>query len=107
VVCDKHGIGGGGEYFGDNDAHLGRINVFYHEALGGKYGPSALFFDLEPGVIGAVRPLPLGDFFRLVSLVNQNAGSGSNLAKGHRTRTGHGSCTCMTQAALHCSSSLV
>jgi hypothetical protein len=21
---------------GDNDAHLGRINVFYHEALGGK-----------------------------------------------------------------------
>jgi hypothetical protein len=36
-MCDKHGIGGSGEYYGDNNAYLGRINVFYHEALGGKY----------------------------------------------------------------------
>jgi hypothetical protein len=28
VVCDEHGIGGSGEYSGDSDAHLGRINVF-------------------------------------------------------------------------------
>jgi tubulin beta len=54
VVCDEHGIGGSGEYFGDNDAHLGRINVFYHEALGGKYVPRAVLFDLEPGLIGAL-----------------------------------------------------
>ena len=44
-----HGIGGDGEYCGDNDAQLGRINVFYHEALGDKYAPRAVFFDLEPG----------------------------------------------------------
>jgi hypothetical protein len=25
VVCDEHGIGGSGEYFSDNDAHLDRI----------------------------------------------------------------------------------
>jgi hypothetical protein len=37
VVCDKSGIGGNGEFFGDNDAHFDRINVFYHEASGGKY----------------------------------------------------------------------
>jgi tubulin beta len=37
VVCDEHGIGGNGEYCGDNDAHLGRINLLYHEAFGGKY----------------------------------------------------------------------
>jgi tubulin beta len=36
VVCDEHGIGGSGEHCGENDAHLGRINVFYHNALGGK-----------------------------------------------------------------------
>jgi tubulin beta len=107
VVCDEKSIGGDGEYSGGNDAHLGRINVFYHEALGGKYGPRTVFFDLEPGVIGAARASPLGDFFRLVSLVNQNAGSGCNWAKGHRTRTGHSSCTRMTQAASLCSSSLV
>jgi hypothetical protein len=32
-MCDEHGIGGSGEYFGDNDVHLGRINVSHHEAL--------------------------------------------------------------------------
>jgi hypothetical protein len=30
-----HDIGGDEEYCGDNDAQLGRINVFYHEASGG------------------------------------------------------------------------
>jgi tubulin beta len=54
VVCDEHGIGGSGEYCGGNNAHLGRINVLYHEAQGGKYVPRAVLFDLEPGVIGAV-----------------------------------------------------
>jgi tubulin beta len=49
VVCDEHGIGGSGEFRGDNDAHLDRINVFYHEAFGGKYVPRAVLFDLVPG----------------------------------------------------------
>ena len=60
VVCDENGIGGDCEYCGDNDAHLGRINVFYYEASGDKYVPRTVFFDLEPGVIGAVRASPLG-----------------------------------------------
>jgi tubulin beta len=47
VSCDEHGIGGDREYCGDNDAQLGRINVFYHEASGGKYVPRAVLFDLE------------------------------------------------------------
>jgi hypothetical protein len=61
VLCDEHGIGGDSEYCGDdNDAQLGRINVLYYEASGGIYVPRAVFFDLEPGVIGAVRASPLG-----------------------------------------------
>jgi hypothetical protein len=36
VVCDEHGTGSNGEYYGDNDAHLDCINVLYHEALCGK-----------------------------------------------------------------------
>jgi hypothetical protein len=36
VVCDEHDIGGSGKNCGGNDTHLGRINVFYSEALGGK-----------------------------------------------------------------------
>jgi tubulin beta len=53
VVCDEHGIGGGGEYYGGNDAQLDRINVLYHVASGGKYVPRAVLMDLEPGVIDA------------------------------------------------------
>jgi hypothetical protein len=36
VMFDEHGIGGSGEYCGKSDARLDRVNVFYHEALGGK-----------------------------------------------------------------------
>jgi hypothetical protein len=34
--------------------------MFYHEASGGENVPHAAFFDLNPGVIGAVRASPLG-----------------------------------------------
>jgi tubulin beta len=84
VLCDEHGIGGDCEYCGDNDAQLGRINVFCYEASGGKYVPRAVFF--EPGMIGAVRASPLGDLLRLGKLMNQNAGAGNNCAKGHFRR---------------------
>jgi hypothetical protein len=52
----EHGIGGGGEYGGGNDAQLDLTNVLYHKTLGGKYVPGAMFFDLVDlvhGVIGA------------------------------------------------------
>jgi hypothetical protein len=32
--------------------------------LGGKYVPRTALFDLQPGVIGAARALPLGELFR-------------------------------------------
>ena len=60
VLCDENGIGGGGEYFEDNDANLGIISVLYREASSGKYVPRAVFFDLEPGMIDAVRASSFG-----------------------------------------------
>jgi tubulin beta len=89
VLCDEHGIGGiggdsDGEYCGDNDAQLGRINVFYHEASGGKYASRAVFFDLEPGVIDAARESPIGELFRPGNLVNHTRGR--KWAKAHYRR---------------------
>jgi tubulin beta len=81
VFRDEHGIGCDGEYCDDSDAQLCRINVFYYEASGGKYVPRAVFFDLEPGVISAVRASPLGDLFRPGNLVNHSRGR--KWAKGH------------------------
>jgi tubulin beta len=60
-VRDEHGIGGDGEYCGDNDAQLDRSSVSYHEASAGKYVPRAVFIDLEPSAIDAVRASPLGE----------------------------------------------
>jgi tubulin beta len=60
VLCDEQSIGDDGEYCGDNGAQLGRINVLYREASGDKHVPRTVLFDLEPGVMGAVRVLPLG-----------------------------------------------
>jgi tubulin beta len=54
VVLDKHSIGGSSEYCGNNDAHLGRINAFYHETYGSKFVPHAVLINLDPGVNGAV-----------------------------------------------------
>jgi hypothetical protein len=67
-IVHVHGIGGGGEYSGDNDAQLGHINVFYHEASDGKHVPRTVLF--EPDMIGAVRASPLGELFRPCNLVN-------------------------------------
>ena len=84
MLCDEHGIGGDGEYCGDNDAQLGRINVLYYEASGGKYVPRAVFIDLESGVIDAVRALPLCELFRPGNLVNHTRGK--KWAKGDYRR---------------------
>jgi hypothetical protein len=48
MVCDEYGVGGNGEFFGDNDSHLGRINVFYHDALGGRSCPARCFSTSSP-----------------------------------------------------------
>jgi|AntAceMinimDraft_5_1070358.scaffolds.fasta_scaffold406341_1 tubulin beta len=82
MVCDEHSIGG-------NDAQLGRIKSFNHEASGRKYVSRAVFFDLEPGVIGLLRASPLGELSRPGNFVNQNAGAGNSWAKGHYTKAGH------------------
>ena len=72
VLCDEHGIGGSGEYFGDNDAHLDITNVFYDEASSGKYLPRAVLFNLEPSVMDAVRTSSLGCLIRPgISLVGK------------------------------------
>jgi tubulin beta len=38
VVCDEHGIGGSGEYCGDNDLHFDRIIVLYYEVRRRRVG---------------------------------------------------------------------
>ena len=85
MVFDEQFIGGSGEYCGDSDAHLDRINVFYHEALGGKYVPRAVLFDLEPGVIGAVA-LSRRSASSSARETSCTTRAGKNWVKGHYKR---------------------
>lgn len=44
VISDEHSIDATGTYYGDSDVQLERINVYYNEAVGGKYGKNVLKF---------------------------------------------------------------
>jgi hypothetical protein len=77
-VYDENGIGGDGEYYGgdgeyygSNDAQLDGIYVFYDGASGGKKISCALPFDLEPGVINALRTSLLGASSTRVTLLTK------------------------------------
>eukprot|EP00889_Picochlorum_renovo_P005633 jgi/Picre1/32663/NNA_008009.t1 len=57
VICDEHGVDASGEYYGDLDLQLERINVYFNESSGGR--PDNFVFG--------------------------QSGAGNNWAKGHYT----------------------
>jgi len=85
VICGEHGIDVGGEYIGEEDNQLERINVYYNEATGGRYVPRAILMDLEPGTMDSVRAGSYGAIFRPGNFVFGQSGAGNNWAKGHYT----------------------
>ena len=84
-MSQEHGINGEGQYEGDSDLQLQRINVYFHEAQGGRYVPRAVLTDLEPGTMDAIRAGPFGGVFRPDNFVFGQSGAGNNWAKGHYT----------------------
>ncbi|KAG5413543.1 hypothetical protein IGI04_001110 [Brassica rapa subsp. trilocularis] len=58
VICGEHAIDPTGQYCGETDLQLERINVYYNEASGGKYVPRAVLMDLEPGTMDSLRSGP-------------------------------------------------
>jgi tubulin beta len=85
VLCGEHGISKIGEYEGEEDNQLERINVYYNEATGGRYVPRAILMDLEPGTMDSVRAGDYGNIFRPDNFVFGQSGAGNNWAKGHYT----------------------
>jgi len=85
TISAEHGIDAEGDYKGDLDQQLERINVYYNEATGGKYVPRSVLVDLEPGTMESVRAGPIGRIFRPDNFVFGQNGAGNNWAKGHYT----------------------
>jgi len=85
VMCEEHGVSPDGNYIGDNDLQLERMNVYFNEGMGGRYVPRSVLMDLEPGTMDAVRSGPFGQLFRPDNFVFGQSGAGNNWAKGHYT----------------------
>ena len=85
TITHEHGIGPKGDYQGDNEQQLERINVYFNEADGGKYVPRSVLVDLEPGVMDNIRAGTVGQLFRPDNFVHGASGAGNNWAKGHYT----------------------
>jgi len=85
VICAEHGISQTGDYKGNDDNQLERIQVYYNEATGGRYVPRAILMDLEPGTMDSVRAGSYGSIFRPDNFVFGQSGAGNNWAKGHYT----------------------
>jgi len=85
IVSGEHGIDGTGTYTGDKDEQLERAYVFYSESSTGKYVPRSINFDLEVGVLDAIKNSSMGGLFKPVNMVAGQSGAGNNWAKGHYT----------------------
>ncbi|XP_072095015.1 tubulin beta-4 chain-like isoform X1 [Mobula birostris] len=85
VISQEHGINSKGNYEGDSDLQLERVNVYFNEAHGNKYVPRAVLVDLEPGTMDSVRSGYIGQLFRPDNFIYGNSGAGNNWAKGHYT----------------------
>ncbi|KAK9886018.1 hypothetical protein WA026_014804 [Henosepilachna vigintioctopunctata] len=85
VISDEHGIDPTGRFHGDSDLQLERINVFFNEAIGGRFVPRAILVDLDTGPMNSARSGPFGQLFRPDSFVFGQGGAGNNWAKGRYT----------------------
>ena len=63
TISEEHGIDLSGQYQGNSDVQLERINVYFNEADAGRYVPRAVLVDLEPGTIDNIRSTPIGKLF--------------------------------------------
>ncbi|XP_053486582.1 tubulin beta-4B chain-like isoform X6 [Ictalurus furcatus] len=85
VFSDEHGIDPTGNYNGNSDLQLHRINVYYNEATGGRYVHRTVLVDLESGTMDSVRSGPFGQIFRPDNLVFGLSSASNYWAKGHYT----------------------
>merc|ERR1712100_683119 len=72
-------------YIGDSDEQLERSYVFYSESAEGKHVPRAINFDLEVGVLDALKASDFGGLYKTPNLIAGQSGAGNNWAKGHYT----------------------
>ncbi|XP_010139676.1 PREDICTED: tubulin alpha chain-like, partial [Buceros rhinoceros silvestris] len=86
LYCLEHGIGPDGiisnASSGQADSSFG---TFFSETGSGKHVPRAIFVDLEPSVIGAIRNGTYRTLFHPEQLISGKEDAANNYARGHYT----------------------
>nr|CDS30095.1 tubulin beta 1 chain [Hymenolepis microstoma] len=85
IIADEHGVNPNGVFRGESDLQLERMNVYFTEAVGGRFVPRCVLMDLDPSSKDAVRSTPYGQLFRPANFVFGRSGSSNNWAKGRYT----------------------
>nr|CAH8832396.1 unnamed protein product [Trichobilharzia regenti] len=85
IISDEHGVDPNGRFTGESDLQLERINVYFNEAMGGRFVPRCVLIDLDPHTMESVRGSMTGQLFRPENYIIGRAGTGNNWARGRYT----------------------
>jgi tubulin beta len=55
VICDEHKIDSTGNYLGNSNLLLEKINVYFNEVNNNIYRPRTVLTDLEAGTLNSIR----------------------------------------------------
>jgi len=81
-LCGEHGLDFDGQFHGDSDLQLDKINVYFNEAAGSSYVPRAVLADLDASTMDAVASGPLGQLFDPGNMVSSNSSAMKNFQVG-------------------------
>ena len=84
-LCGEHGLDFDGQYHGDSDLQLDKINVYFNEAAGSSYVPRAVLADLDTGTMDSIWAGPLGSLLNQDNYCFAKRGGGGHWAIGHYT----------------------
>ena len=82
-ISEEHGIDQTGNYNGDDDRQLTKIDTYYNETSDGHYIPRAILTDLESGTIDSIMSGPYRQLYRPDNIIVGEKGAGNNWAKGY------------------------
>jgi tubulin beta len=83
TIAYEHGLEPTGQYKGESDTLLEKIEVCFSEESGGRFIPRVVLTDLETGAIDDIKSGAFGKFFSPNSYVTGKYGASHNWAKGY------------------------
>lgn len=82
LIASEHGLNEAGDYKGDSDVQLNKIDICFRETSGGRFIPRAVLIDLDPTSVNSVKNSKYGGLFHPDNYICSTSSTGNNFAKG-------------------------